>query len=346
MRYVNSQQRWERAVAIVLRVRELVAALDRLPKVPIAAYLNAEMRRKFRRFAARLRAGKVEPRYKNLFTAEQLADICEAACNRDEFLEKALKELRALGEELHALIEENAVELNQETMAELLPMKDAARWLGPDSETELRFREMQQMRRQGQRRRNGPKKAGKPELIPLPGTDYELHLRHWLSAAEDLPDGAPADEPVAYFPAQPDGTADDRTALRIGIGEHSWVGSFQRGATVYSTVQLMPDNRNLLVVTGGAGYVVEVVTNALIAEVGHDVAAVVSEEKSPLLLVNHGGKSLEAFGPEGRMWSTGQIANGGFQTFAFPDGMVVFDALGDDGEWAEVTLDAATGQSR
>src|ERR1051326_5186917 len=103
---MNHQQRWERSVEILERFRELVAELERLPKVPIVAFLNAEMRRKYRRFAARLRAGKVEPRYKNLFTAEQLADICEQACARDEFLDKALKELQELSDELHAMLAE------------------------------------------------------------------------------------------------------------------------------------------------------------------------------------------------------------------------------------------------
>lgn len=254
MRYVNSQQRWERAVALVMRVRELAEELERLPKAPIAAFLNREMRRQYRRFAARLRAGKVEPRYKNLFTAEQLADICEAACDRDERLEKIVKELRDLADELRDLLAENEAELNQQTMAELLPIKEAARWLGPGSETEQRFREIQQIRRQGQRRRNHPQKPGKPDLIPLPGTDYELHLRHWLSAAETLPDGAPDGEAVVYFP---EGSSEDRIVLRIGISDSSWVGSFQRGSTDYTTVQLMPDNRHLLVVAAGAGYIVE-----------------------------------------------------------------------------------------
>ncbi|HEX7191617.1 MAG TPA: hypothetical protein VF381_08605 [Thermoanaerobaculia bacterium] len=341
MRYVNSQQRWERAGAIVMRVRELAEELDRLPKAPIAAFLNAEMRRKFRRFAARLRAGKVEPRYKNLFTAEQLAGICEAACDRDERLEKIAKELHDLSNELHDLLAENEAELSQETMAELLPAKDAARWLGPDSETEQRFREIQQLRRQGQRRRNRPRKPGRPELIPLPGTDYELHLRHWLSAAETLPDGAPAGEPVVYFP---EGSPENRIVLRIGIGDSSWVGSFQRGVTDFSTVQLMPDNRNLLVVAAGAGYIVEVVTNVLVAEAGRDIVSIVSDEACPLFLIDHAGTTLEAFGPEGRLWNSGPIGSGGFRGFDVSEGVLSFEALQADGGWVEVGVDLATGE--
>src|SRR5206468_12356564 len=91
---MKHQERWERAVAILERGRDLVVEMERLPKAPIVAFLDAELRRQYRRFAARLRAGKVEPRYRDLFTAEELADICEQACDRDEFLEKAVKELQ------------------------------------------------------------------------------------------------------------------------------------------------------------------------------------------------------------------------------------------------------------
>lgn len=323
---MTHQERWDRALAIAARIRQLVAELDRLPKVPITAFLDAEMRRKYRRFAARLRAGKVEPRYRNLFTAEQLAEICEQACARDEFLEKMIRELHELGEDLRTLLAENDAELARQATPELLQMKDAAAWLGADSVAAQHYRDIQQVRRQGQRRRNRPFNP-QPEPIPLPGTDYELHLRHWLAAAEILPEG----------------TDEGHVGLRIGIGEQSWVGSFQRGHTDYTTVQLMPDNRHLLVVTDGAGYVVELVTNTHVASLGRDIGAVVCDQASPLLLIDHGGKSLEAYGPEGRMWSTGAIASGGFRDFGVTGGVLAFDACQANGEWVEVGLDPATG---
>ena len=328
-------------MAIVTRFRDLVVEMERLPKVPIVAFLPAEMRRKFRRFAARLRAGKVEPRYPNLFTAEQLAGICEQAACRDESLERIVKELHDLSDELRALLEENDMELARVTMAELLPAKDAAHWLGPDSEAEQRYREIQQVRRQGQRKRNRPRKPEQPEPMELPGTDYELHMRHWVAAAEALPEGAPAGEPVLRFP---EGTDEDRTVLRIGVGAVSWIGSFKRGLAGFTMVHLMPDNRNLLVVSAGAAYVVDARSHALACEAGRDIANVVRDEAFSLLLLDHAGTSLETFGPEGRMWSTGSIASGGFQGFEVTDGVMTFEARRSDGEWGEVGIDLATGE--
>jgi len=333
---MTHQQRWDRAVAIETRYRQLVAEIEQLPKVPIIAFLDAEMRRQYRRFAARLRAGKVEPRYPNLFTREQLADICERACARDEFLEKAFKELRELAEELRRMLAENDAELAQQTTAEILRVKDAAQWLGPDSQAAQRYDEAQRLRRHGQRRRNHAPKHQRPEVTALPGADYELHLRHWLSAAELLPDGPPVGEKVHRYP---EGAGEDRIVLRIGIAEHSWVGSFEPGLTDYTTVQLMPDNRNLLVVANGAGYIVEVITNSPVAEVGRDIASVVCDEAFPFLLLDHGGKSLEAFGAEGKMWSTDAIACGGFRDFAINDGVLSFEACQADGNWVEMGVD-------
>jgi hypothetical protein len=288
MNTMNDQERWERAVAIGVRIRELLAEMERLPKVPIVAFLDAEMRRKYRRFAARLRAGKVEPRYGNLFTKEQLADLCEQAAARDEFLEKAIEELHRLADDLRALLDEHEVELAKVTTAELLKVKDAARWYGPDSQAAHRYRDAQKIRRQGQRRRNRPQKTEPSQLITLPGFDYELHWRHWLTAAEVLPRGTPAGEPVLRFPS--DDTHEERIVLSIGIGPAAWIGSFSRGLTDYTTVQLMPDTEHLLVIAAGAGYIIDAASHALVAEVGRDIATVICEDSDTLLLLDPEGR--------------------------------------------------------
>jgi hypothetical protein len=127
----------------------------------------------------------------------------------------------------------------------------------------------------------------------------ELHWRHWLTAAEVLPDGAPGGEPVLRFPH--DGDDENRMVLCIGIGPAAWIGSFSRGVTDYTTVQLMPDDRHLLVIAAGAGFIINANSHALVAEVGRDIATVICDEDSPLLVLDHAGTSLEAFGPEGRL---------------------------------------------
>ena len=60
-----------------------------------------------------------------------------------------------------------------------------------------RYGEAQRLRRQGQRQRNRARKHERPEVTALAGADYEIHLRHWLSAAELLPKG-PREEVHRY----------------------------------------------------------------------------------------------------------------------------------------------------
>jgi hypothetical protein len=341
MTVLKNHQRYERAMALATRARELVLEMEQLPKVPVVAFLSKEMRRQFRRFAARLRAGKVEPRYPNLFTAEELADICEQAANRDEFIENAVKELRQISDELQALISEEQAEFGQAATAELLQVKDAAQWYGPDSQAWDRYREIQRVRRHGQRERNRPRKPAPPQLLPLPGTDYDLFQRNLICAAEALPEGAPAGEPVLRFP---EGAGDGRMVLRIGIGAASWVGAFKLGDTQFSTVQLMPDDRHLLVVAAGAGYLIDAVSHSLVSDLGSDIAVVVRHDASAFLIADHGGFSLEAFGPAGRIWNTGPIGCGGFRAFNLTDGVLSFEARRDDAEWIVVGMDLVTGE--
>jgi len=70
-----------------------------------------------------------------------------------------------------------------------------------------------------------------------------------------LPPYGPAAEP---FPE------DGRQAYREGLvirfrprGNPSWVGNFQRGWSVFNSVVLHPDQYQVIVVAGGAGYIVD-----------------------------------------------------------------------------------------
>ena len=67
----------ERAVALVNQALDLLRSGEDAPASPVNSFLPAKRRRALRRDAARLRQGKAEPRYKNLFTAEELAAIYE-----------------------------------------------------------------------------------------------------------------------------------------------------------------------------------------------------------------------------------------------------------------------------
>jgi hypothetical protein len=65
------------------------------------------MRRELRRRAKRLRRGQAEPRYANLHTAEQLADVYERTIERDEILEQKKRDFERIGHDLSRVLEEN-----------------------------------------------------------------------------------------------------------------------------------------------------------------------------------------------------------------------------------------------
>jgi hypothetical protein len=84
--------------------------------------------------------------------------------------------------------------------------------------------------------------------------------------------------------------------IRIGIGDRSWVGSFTRGTTACTTVQLMPDRAHLLVVADGAGYVIEAVTRSLVKETGTDITEVfIDEESGCVLSVDHASGAVHEY---------------------------------------------------
>jgi hypothetical protein len=76
---------------------------------------------------------------------------------------------------------------------------------------------------------------------------------------------------------------------------------------------MMPDGKHLFVSAGGAGYVIEASSRRLVETIGTEVAGVMRDEPMTLFVVDHGGRSLEAFDRTGRLWKADGISAGGFR---------------------------------
>jgi hypothetical protein len=72
----------QRATALVQEAIDVLQRTGNASDSPVNAFLPAKGRRELRRSAARLRQQKVEPRYKNLHSAEELAGIYERTAQR------------------------------------------------------------------------------------------------------------------------------------------------------------------------------------------------------------------------------------------------------------------------
>jgi hypothetical protein len=285
-------------VALLAEALEVIQLIRNAPESPMTSYLPAKLRRVFRRNARRLRRGTLQPLYLNLRTGPDLADLCDRTAARDETIDVGLEKLTRIGAEVRRVLEYNEAEVEEGTRIVYELARERAEEDGPDSEAAVFLHLFQEMIVKGgelrARKRRGRDSVPIEPFVP-PGADPELEERERLSAAEVLMEPPPAGEPVFCFPS--DTIAPNEkppVLLRIGIADASWVGSFRRGETDYSTVQMMPDGAHLLVVTCGAAYVVHAATRSLVSEEGMDIMEVVRDEDGDLLLVDQRDSLSEA----------------------------------------------------
>ncbi|HEX3582002.1 MAG TPA: hypothetical protein VH087_09595, partial [Thermoanaerobaculia bacterium] len=161
----------------------------------------------------------------------------------------------------------------------------------------------------------------------------------------EILDAPPDGEPVLAFPAEGTDPARARVLMRVGLGPASWVGSFEQGNTQHCTVQLLPDRKHLLVTAGGAGYLLDLESRALVERIGDDIVSVGDAYNRSVYFVNHGNRSFEAFGIPGRLWKTGTIGCGEFRNLDVDGETFVGEARQEsEPEWVRFAVKLATGE--
>lgn len=345
-------------LALLQEAFEVAEQIRNAPESPFTSYLPAKMRRVFRRNAKRLRTGKVRGKYPNVRSDADLADLFDRTADRDETIERGIKKLTSLLDEAHRVREYQAAELEEGTRLVYQVAWLRAQEDGPDSKAADFLRVFNEMIVKGNELRTLKRRHKEPDLpekpFHLPGADPVAEVREAIIAAELL--AAPADgERVLRFPPGPQAgslrytsgsdAAESSLLLSIGIGEKAWVGSFRRGFTGYTTVQLMPDGAHLLVVAAGAGYIVEAVTRSLAAEIGTDITDVLLDHDAGLLILDRGDTWFEAFGPNGPLWKTGRVGAGVIRNLEFGELAVCGETQQDsDGDWVNFSVDLGTGE--
>jgi len=338
----------ERAAALVHEAVDVLQRADNAPVSPVNTFLPAKLRREFRRRAKHLRLGKAQPRYRNLHTSEQLADIYERTVRRDEILEQGLKDFQRITRDLGRILEENAAEVGKAIDALLMEAKRAAEEHGPGSEAAQRYRQLQLLAWFGRRFHSHKRRQTSPAPLRVPlAPDPTVEARNQATAAELLDSPPSSGEAVIAIPPEGSDSGRGRIFLRIGVGDASWIGSFERGHASASTVFMMPDGKHLFVSAEGAGYVIDAASRTLVEEIGTDVAEVMRDEPMTVFLVNHDGMSLEAFGRTGRLWKTDPIGSGGLRRMAITDTELVGEARHPRRRgWAAFSVNLATGEVR
>ena len=237
----------------------------------------------------------MQPRYNNLHSADELADIYERTAQRDEILEQVQRDFKRITRDLGQLLQEKDPEFDH-AMGRLID--EAARLAeehGPGSEAALRYQLLQSLGWFGQQahtHRRNPQ-APFPWKVPL-ARDPSIEARNQATAAEFL-EAPPADEAVIAIPPEGEDSGRPRVFLRIGIGDASWIGSFEIGHMNVSTIVMMPDDKHLFVSAEGVGYIIDLESRTLVEEIGLHVAEVIVDERRTLFVVDHDGRRLEAF---------------------------------------------------
>lgn len=338
----------ERAVALMHEALDVLQRAEQAPDSPVNTFLTAEKRRKLRRDAKRLRGQQVEPRYKNLHSADELADIYEHTVQRDEIIEKEVRDFQRITMALGRVLEEKDPEVGNAIGTFIKELKQSAEEHGPGSEAALRYQRLHSLWWFGgevHAHRRKPPPPGSWNVFPA--RDSSVQARLELTASKILHSPPSPDEAVVVIPPEGKDSGRERVFLRIGLGEASWTGSFEIGHMSVGTVIMMPGDKHIFVSAKGAGYIIDLESRTLVEQIGTHVAGVTMDAPRTLFLVDHNGMSLEMFGKSGRLWKTDTISSGGFRGVALADNSIVGEARrACPAEWVRFSVELATGEVR
>jgi hypothetical protein len=335
----------QRAVALVQEAVDVLQRAGSAPDSPVNTFNPAKERRELRRLAMRLRQRKAQPRYRNLHTSDELADICERTVERDEILERVSEQFKRITSDLGRLIEDNGPEVDNAVETLVVEARRSAEGHGSGSEAAQRYRYLQLLAWFGQQSHIHRRRQRIPPRWCFPlAKDPSIEARNQVIAAEVL-DSPPPGEMVIAIPEEGEGSGRGRALFRIGLGEASWIGSFETGSMSGSTVLMMPDGEHLFVSAEGAGYIIDWKSRTLVETIGTDVEEVIGYPMR-LFVVNH-NVSLEAFGRNGRLWKTGRISAGGFRGIVVTETRLMGEARHPSRqEWCGFSVDLASGEVR
>jgi hypothetical protein len=127
------------------------------------------------------------------------------------------------------------------------------------------------------------------------------------------------------------------------MGEAAWIASFEIGHMNVTTVSLMPDGKHLFVSAKGAGYIIDLKSRTLVEEIGLHIAGVTVNASKTVMLIDHDGMRLEAYGTNGRLWKTDSISSGGFREIPLEDNSIAGEARQASG-WTRFSVELATGE--
>ncbi len=333
---MRNQHVFDRAVALLNELVDVYLGVEKIPCFPSEPRTTGKDRRLYRRTADRLVAGKQEPIFKTLYSAEQLATHLRAIVRHDDARDETLERSSRIHPEIGALMREDAEAVREAFDFVFAETYRLAEEQGPDSEAAARWRTLQQINRAAgvvmddKRRGRAPARTDPMRRIALVPAEI----------LEEAPEG----EEIIPIPAEDDDPESERMLVRIGLGESSWIGSFACGGQPVSTMFIMPNGKHFFVSACGAGYIVDLESRTLVERAGTEVVGVHRDALMTIFLIEHNAMSLEAFGVVTRLWKTPPLGAGGLRNIALRDDCVVGEARQASGEWLAFAVNVVTGE--
>jgi len=128
----------------------------------------------------------------------------------------------------------------------------------------------------------------------------------------------------------------------------SWVGNFQRGMSSCDRVLTHPDRVHVLVIAGGAAYVVDPSKHRLEGHFGADIQEVIEVPEIRGLIFGN-GLWFEAVADSGPLWRSRRISWDGLRKVTV-DGTVLrgeaYAPEGADGAWHGFEVNVLTGEAK
>lgn len=156
----------------------------------------------------------------------------------------------------------------------------------------------------------------------------------------------PYGAPALAFPSSGAGRHREGLVVRFNPGNvESWVGNFQRGATTYNAVLAHPDGRQVVVIAGGEGYVIDPESRSetpCLMSPTINLAISMPEFNQVVL-----GTDLE-FGvirADGTGWKSARLSWDGIRNVSISATTLTGEARSPDDSWYPFTLDLLTGES-
>lgn len=124
----------------------------------------------------------------------------------------------------------------------------------------------------------------------------------------------------------------------------SWIGNFVRGLSAFDFAELHPNARNVLVIAGGQGYVVDAKQRGVTEMFGAAIVDVIRHPARDWLIFNDQEIRFSALGPDGWVWKSRRVSWDGFRDLHVEAEHVIGEAWSPGDSWEPFKVNLNTGE--